>query len=58
MERALTLVNDENKSVYYASKKTDVPYEMLHKCIYDRGQVLSMEEEEQLTVALEYSARC
>ena len=68
MEKALTLVNDENKSVYYASKETGVPYETLRRCLHDasnivigkagRRPVLSMEEEEQLIVALEYSARC
>ena len=64
MEKALTLVNDEDKSVYYASKETGVPYETLHRHLHDgsnivigkagRRPVLSMEEEEQLIVALEY----
>ena len=68
MEKALTLVNDENKSVYYASKETGVPYETLHRHLHDgsnivigkagRRPVLSIEEEEQLIVALEYRARC
>ena len=66
MERALDLVNDEKKSVYYASKQTGVPYETLWRRIThesnivigkaSRKPVLSMEEEEQLITALKYSA--
>ena len=68
MERALDLVNDEKKSVYYASKQTGVPYETLWRWIThesnivigkaSRKPVLSMEEEEQLITALKYSAEC
>ena len=68
MEKALTLVNDENKSVYYVSKETGVPYETLRRRLHDgsnivigeagRRPVLSMEQEEQLIVAPEYSERC
>ena len=68
MERALAFVNDEKKSVYYASKQTGVPYEILQRRITHesnivigkagRKPVLSMEEEEQLMTALKYSAEC
>ena len=68
MERALALVNDEKKPVYYASKQTGVPYKTLWRSIThesnivigkaSRKPVLSMEDEEQLTTALKYSAEC
>ena len=68
IERALALVNDEKKSVYYASKQTGVPYETLRGQITHesniviekagRKLVLSVEEEEQLITALKYSAEC
>ena len=35
MERALALVNDAKKSVYYTSKQTGVPYETLRRRITD-----------------------
>ena len=66
MERALALVNDKKKSVYYASRQTGVPYKTLRRQITHesnivigkagRKPVLSMEEEEQLITALKYSA--
>ena len=68
MERALAFVNDEKKSVYYASKQTGVPYKILRRQITHesnivigkagRKPVLSMEEEDQLMTALKYSAEC
>ena len=66
MGRTLALVNDEKKSVYYASKQTGVPYETLRRRIthesnivigkVGRKPVLLTKEEEQLITALKYSA--
>ena len=57
MEKALALVNDEKKSIYYATKQTGVPFGTLWRRITNesnivigkasRKPVLSMEEEEQ-----------
>ena len=68
MERALALVNDEKKSVCYASKHTGVPYETLRRWIThesniviekaSRKPVLSMKEEELLITALKCSTEC
>ena len=69
MERVLDLLREENKSIYYASNEANVPYETLRRCLQNdnsalvkgkagRKPVLSVQEEEMLVVALEYSAKC